>query len=190
MWCFGGNWTHPPKESTSDIFKHAAFDATRCGDCVIASLLGKSSRGLEAFLPPQARPASADANTNAPPPSFDSPILPLTRDWHDADFALSKVVPADWSARDFATNLLLRYSYVMGGQKARLIMLHNEFQGRWQLGRVKPQGSFLGLGNLFAPKNPSFVGINDDIEQDEEEIDSMLHGWFNMHWPEPLTWET
>lgn len=198
-WCFGGNWTHPPTSSTSDVFKRAAFEEPKCGDCVIAAFLGESSRGLEAFLPPspqtplqQAKKTGSQSKLKEEAlltASMESPILPLSRDWHDTDFALSKVLPRRMSSRDFATSLLLRYSYVMGGQKARLIMVHNEFEGRWQLGRIKPETSFLSLGKMFSPKTPSFVGINDDIEQDEAEINQMLHGWFNMHWPEPLDWE-
>lgn len=77
----------------------------------------------------------------------------------------------------------------MGTSKSRLVMLHNEFEARFQLGRILPPSAFMGLKGLFSPKNPSFVGINDDIERDEQAIDSMLHGWFDLHWPDALDWE-
>lgn len=175
-----------PTNSTSDIFKHIAFEDPQCGDCIIVALLGEDLKGLESFLPAKSRAPGNNLNTSD---SLDTPVLPLTKTWQETDLALASVLPPDLCARDFVTRLLLRYSYTMGGQKSRLIRLHNELEGRWELGRVKPEHAFLSLGSLIFPKNPSFLGINDDIEEDEGKINSMLHGWFNMHWPVPLQWE-
>lgn len=165
-----------------------AFDAPECGDCMIAALLGETSKGLEPFLPSRAS-ARLASSASVTIDHLDTPVLPLTKTWQETDFSLVKVLPVDVSPRDFVTQLLLRYSYTMGSQSSRLLRLHNASEGRMELGRLKPDSVMLGVGKLVLPKNPSFVGINDDIEEDEAVLNTMLHGWFELQWPEPLDWE-
>lgn len=109
--CFGGNWTTAPTNSTSDIFKHAAFEIPRCGDCIIAGLLGQSSKGLEAFLPPRSREGSSPQQRFATKANAgETPVLPTTARYEGVDFSLGSVLPAGDTAREFVTRLLLRYS--------------------------------------------------------------------------------
>lgn len=169
--------------------KRVAFQHYRCGDCISAALLGHASSGLEAFLPPRGLHETAmnkeGAGTDYIAGEVETPVLPLTKHWEDTDFSLNNVMPTHVDARDFVTRLLLRYSYTMATSKSRLVLLHNEFEARFELGRLKPD---VGLDKVTV-SNPSFLGINDDIEQDEEEIQTMLNGWFKMQWPDQLDWE-
>lgn len=101
------------------VFKRVAFEQPQCGDCLIMGLLGISGlSGLEAFLPSPKDDTYGAVMSEAP--LTDTPVLPLTKSWRDADYSMRKNVPSDMTVRSFATRLLLRYSYVMGHVSSKL----------------------------------------------------------------------
>lgn len=99
-------------QDSGNLLKHVAFSRPECGDCLIMALLGASgTRGMEAFLPPK----NQDTFGSHPDTQIlDTPVLPLTKTWQEADYSISANVPRDSSLRSFATRLLSRYAYTNG----------------------------------------------------------------------------
>lgn len=121
--CFkiSGSSDTPVLQDSTDLFKHIAFSQPTCGNCLMVALLGASgSKGLEAFLPPKEDLAFGGSQMSSP--ISDTPILPLSKSWRDADFTVQTNVPRDMTLRSFATRLLLRYSYVMGHVRGFLLL--------------------------------------------------------------------
>ncbi|KZP18337.1 hypothetical protein FIBSPDRAFT_594037 [Athelia psychrophila] len=106
--CFGEEWVAPADGDgdvlVEEVFRRVAFERPRCGDCIIASLVGQSGRrGLSAFLPPP--PAEEDARGKIHIP------LSVEKTWEKAAYADD--LGGDRS-RARAVSLLQRYSYIIG----------------------------------------------------------------------------
>lgn len=118
--CFPSSSRQERGWDSSSIFKQITFKQPECGDCLIMALLSLSgTKGLEGFLPP-AEDSLNFKDRHANPDGLDSPILPLTKKWEDADFSFNVNVPHGMSPRSLATRLLLRYQYTMGRVRVQM----------------------------------------------------------------------
>jgi hypothetical protein len=180
-----------PAMTTAELFRNFAFRNRRCGDCLIAHLVGKSGRkGLGAFLPPPEVPfpeqAIAAAQTGSRDQTAAAYHLPLTNSWVETDFSLKSIAVLNglgkstsaWSLpsrRTFVAHLLARYAYSLGTSTTKLEMLN------------KPKGIQVKLRRLrqLVPRL-AFFCINDDLEMPSSSSRSVrdsLQGFFESVWP-------
>ncbi|KAF2164689.1 hypothetical protein M409DRAFT_67797 [Zasmidium cellare ATCC 36951] len=112
--CFG---SMVAEETASEFFKRVAFKHPKCGDCIIAALIGASGvTGIHKFLPQDHSESASKihAGLDAVPPH-----LPLTSDWRTTNFSISHVIPdgslvPSTNLRTWCARLIQRYSYVLG----------------------------------------------------------------------------
>ncbi|CCM00622.1 uncharacterized protein FIBRA_02658 [Fibroporia radiculosa] len=161
----------------SDIFKHVAFRQSKCGDCIIMSLVHASGRlGLSAFLPP---PGRRDLTNSFDVLEEQVPHLPLVHDWHDGDFALQSVIRPnhDVDVRVWTLRLLQRYRYVLGDTPSLFERI------------ATPQQTARVIGGIENSKNIALLCINDDVARLDHEVSLVLKVWFDQRWKHPAAWE-
>jgi len=116
--------------SANDIFKHMAFAERECGDCLITALVSASGdRGLHTILPDEEAVYHPPMSAGQGVWDTTEPVLPLTKTWEEADFALRDVIRTGsdiWgdeeekvsersvNLRKWCLKLLTRYHYAMG----------------------------------------------------------------------------
>ncbi len=170
----------------SDFFRMVAFELPDCGDCILASIVGRSgSVGLSAALPP--KNAVFPGKKAATPAEKQVPHLPLQRYFgarstgrknsKKPDFSAQAVAASlGWSGeskRAFANRLLMRYSYVLGHSRTEFLMAGNE-----------PKGMATRLAEVDAEPDLALMCINDDIKDHEHNKDpDTVHKWFEARWP-------
>ncbi|KAK0436583.1 hypothetical protein EV421DRAFT_1831355 [Armillaria borealis] len=182
-----------PFESTSDMFIHVAFEKVRCGDCIIRALLGASGPlGISEFLPPPDRKLSVSNSLANYVPTTAPPHLPLGSDYRDIDFSLDSVM-GPWlaevsirrglgtavSVREWTMMVIQRYRYVVGELATRFTSITTIGAARSQLKSLKDNADL------------RLVCINDDVERPSsvDEVNELLHKWFDEKWPLPAGWE-
>ena len=113
-YCFGSSST---EESATTFFKRIAFEKTKCGDCMIAALVGQSGvAGIDKFLPAPSVELPSNFSSDA---HGDPPHLPLTHDYSETDFSMAHVLSqpsgsGSTSLRTWCARLIQRYQYVLG----------------------------------------------------------------------------
>ncbi|KAK0462958.1 uncharacterized protein EV420DRAFT_1521921 [Desarmillaria tabescens] len=182
-----------PIESSSDMFVHVAFEKVRCGDCIIRALLNASGPlGISEFLPPLDRKLSVSNSLADYLPTTAPPHLPLASDYHDIDFSLDSVM-GPWlaevsirrgrgaavSVREWSMMVIQRYRYVVGELATRFLSITTVGSARSQLKSLKDNADL------------RLVCINDDVEKPSsvDEVNEMLHQWFDEKWPVTAGWE-
>ncbi|KAK4703042.1 hypothetical protein P7C70_g3182, partial [Phenoliferia sp. Uapishka_3] len=171
--CFGADFANAKNGKRSpvvDSFRRSAFAIPECGDCIIVSLLGKSSsRGLSAFLPPQ-------SSTPSSPSPISSPEIAAVglsaSSFSSIDFSLP---PSSIPIRTRCIALIQRYSYVIGDSPVKFVTM----KSKWTLG-----GAFRDMDR--SDGMPAFLAINDDLGSYAspaivDGANEVLEKWFEDH---------
>ncbi|CDZ96238.1 hypothetical protein [Phaffia rhodozyma] len=122
--CLGTWWSNSEEEIDSvEMFKRLAFERVDCGDMLISSILSLSAEpGLTDLLPrPDTFFNPSGSESEAEPPIYQVPHLPLTPTWEEADFTLPALFPS-WSGldprgvdlMDWTVRILGRYRFSLG----------------------------------------------------------------------------
>ncbi|KAG9119574.1 hypothetical protein FRC07_005346 [Ceratobasidium sp. 392] len=168
----------PPELTTSsDVFKHIAFGAPRCGDCIINALVAASGPlGLSAFLP---NPPHGLKSTHQQSVHDPVPHLPLVSDYRSGDFSLRGVLgDSATDVREWTVRMLQRYRFVLGDTPSIFAMVRNV---------VTAEAAF---DTMKADSSIALMCLNDDISTYEAEAtDGVLRREQERRWPRPAAWE-
>ncbi|OCF33813.1 hypothetical protein I316_04525 [Kwoniella heveanensis BCC8398] len=184
--CFGSFWTREEDVPSADMFKRLTFQYPECGDCLIMALVTASGPlGLSAFFP--AKGTTFETAALAPgkkyPKYLPPPHLPLSPTWHEADFSLESVMAVTAlpeevvDLREYTMKLLSRYQYLSAKSVSHFHMLKSAEHAHRVFKMIQDN------------QHVSILGLNDDIEQDYEDVKSIMGEWFEMRWPRKAVWE-
>lgn len=166
-----------------DGFTYIAFAHPECGDCLLTHLVQQSgSKGLGAFLsaPTKRFPLSSHAQPR------QVPHLPLTRTWyptttstngtrHTPNYsALAVARSTGWagrSMREFALQLIQRYTYTIGTSPMQFVMYTEERIPR-VLHELDQDSDELAL-----------LCINDDLVYHDRQDIELLHQFLERRLP-------
>lgn len=171
-------WDTESGRDSVALFKHIAFEESKCGDFLVAMLVAQSGRrGLSAFLPHKG--ASLPLVEGAVDKSETTPHLPLNHRWQEGDFTLSAVTRnTGWSGmprRIFAMSMIQRYAYTIGRSPNTFQMLTSIESAR---------NTLQGISNAGGSRAYAFMAINDDMAgADVEDEQKMFQEWMEKTWP-------
>ncbi|KAG8686910.1 hypothetical protein FRC09_013844, partial [Ceratobasidium sp. 395] len=172
------NICFPPElTNASDVFKHVAFSAPQCGDCIINALVAASGPlGLSAFLPN--RPHGLKS-VHQQSPRDPVPHLPLVSDYQTGDFSLRSVLgDSVTDVREWTVRMLQRYRFVLGDTPSIFAMVRNV---------VTAEAAF---ATMERDSSIALICLNDDIlVREAEETDGVLRREQGRRWPHPAAWE-
>ncbi|KAG9092209.1 hypothetical protein FRC06_000197 [Ceratobasidium sp. 370] len=173
------NVCFPPElTNASDVFKHVAFRAPKCGDCIINALVSASGPlGLSAFLP---NPTHGLKSTHQQSVRDPAPHLPLVSDYQTGDFSLRGVLgDSTTDIREWTVRMLQRYRFVIGDTPSIFAMVRN------------PVTAEAAFSSMEQDSSIALLCLNDDISTGEaEETDGVLRREQERRWPHPAAWET
>lgn len=169
-----------------EAFTYIAFAHPECGDCLLTHLVQQSGRkGLSAFLPPATKRFSA-SGTPTHRTRQQVPHLPLTRTWHPTpntkndsrhspNYAAAAISRrTGWSGqsmREFALQLLQRYTYTVGTSPEKFVMLTEE-RISTVLDDLEDESDELAL-----------LCINDDLVKHDRRDIELLHQFLDRRLP-------
>ncbi|GAA6038989.1 hypothetical protein JCM8097_000143 [Rhodosporidiobolus ruineniae] len=187
--CFGEGFLDEakPDPSAEAVFRRLASENPSCGDCVVASLVGRSgTTGLSAFLPDC--DSSSPPDTPIPPESlfslsksFSSAHLPLTLSGSSSTTGTRSTCVL---ARALSVRRILRYSYTLGDSSSRFVSMQQAKLTQVVLEKMRER-------QKRGEKLPTFLTLNDDFKNDlvVAKADQHLRRFFQQQWPDPAPYE-
>ncbi|QRW00561.1 exopolysaccharide phosphotransferase [Ceratobasidium sp. AG-Ba] len=163
--------------NASDVFKHIAFVAPKCGDCIINALVAASGTlGLSAFLPNPIHGLKSTQESAQDP----VPHLPLVSDYHTGDFSLRGVLgDSAVDIRAWTVRMLQRYRFVIGSTPSIFAMVKDVTTAA------------AAFSTMELDPSVALVCLNDDIFASQAEAtDKTLRREQERRWPHAAAWET
>lgn len=88
------------------------------------------------------------------------------------------VRPSRFSFKTLLSNIYFRLVFFAGDTHFIFSMIHNPTDARQQLGRMDDNRDKFAL-----------CAVNDDVDEEFEETDSLMRDWLERRFPEPASWE-
>ncbi|CAH7669509.1 hypothetical protein BY996DRAFT_4582785 [Phakopsora pachyrhizi] len=195
-----------PGSSSESVLKKIAFEKPQCGDCVIASLVGKSgtSGGMEAFLPPSTFQTTISRWRSEPEVTSYANFEKTSKD-------VRFISPSSWTSRiqrmiyrdkrTWAIRNIQRYQYVLGSSNIVFDAITFPKASKEVLSKIK---SFKSNETIYetnseetqssSTRKPKMDGwmitINDRIPSGGNPIvESLFSNWLKTLWPIKSNWE-
>lgn len=212
--CFGRSSNS--NETANEFFKRIAFEQPKCGDCIVAALIGASgTAGIDKFLPDH--DAEVPSHILRSESVTTPPHLPLTSDWTTTNFSMFKAIPKGsmkpgMTLREWCTRLIQRYSYVLGSTgsefykveraeklETELDQVQNQLEDDKEMWKISDSTDVVPTyqnrwrGEMGEERGPlAFLCLNDDIKEKgelRERVDDLLLGFFRKMWPGRMGFE-